>query len=603
MRSLYAKLVCTGRYVENTVAGGALLLIACIPAAEVLARLIGGGVHSATEYVQHLVLWITFAGAMITSREGRHLALSVGVDLLKEPLKNRVLAATSLVATTVSTILTWSAWYFTRVGFGPDRTVGIVPMRIVMLVMPVGFAVLTLRFILRAPKGIHCKLVAAAGIPLAWLLGGPLHAHLGGLVWPLSLVLIAAALLGMPIFVVLGGLASLLFASSGGTIAVIPNEAYTMLSGPVIPTIPLFTLAGFLLSESKAGERLVRLFDAAVGWLPGGLAIMATVVCAFFTTFTGASGVTILALGGLLSYMLVQSRYPKGFTTGLLTASGSIGLLFPPSLPIILYGVVARISIKKMFVGGIIPGLLMVVTVAALGVRAAVKHKTSRGRFRPREAAAALKDVAWELLFPVIIIVLFFRGITTLVETGAISVLYALFVETVIHRDIKPRALPGVFLKCVPLIGGVLIILAVANGLSFFIVDAEIPMKLASWVSAHVSSRYVFLIVLNIALLITGCFMDIFSATMVVVPLIIPLAESFGVHPVHLGIIFLANLELGYLTPPVGINLFLSSFRFEEPLAKVYKDVLPFLIALIVAVLLITYVPWMTTGLLGVVTF
>ncbi|MBD3316341.1 MAG: TRAP transporter large permease subunit, partial [Chitinivibrionales bacterium] len=337
---------------------------------------------------------------------------------------------------------------------------------------------------------------------------------------------------------------------------------------------------------------------------------VATLVCAFFTTFTGASGVTILALGALLAFILVENRYPRSFSVGLLTGSGSIGLLFPPSLPIILYSVVSnlsmnvgaeyRVDIKQMFIGGLIPGALMVGTVAALGIRTAVKSDTVKTPFAPRKALKALGASAGEILLPVLILAMFFSGFTTLVETAAIAVLFTLVLEMVIHRDIKVRSLPGVVARCVPMIGGVLIILAIARGLSYFIIDAQIPMQLAEWTSTHVHSKYVFLLVLNLALLITGCFMDIFSAIMVVVPLILPIGEAFGIHPVHLGIIFLANLELGYMTPPVGINLFLSSYRFEEPLVKVYRHVLPFLIALLVTVLLITYVPWLTTGLLRV---
>jgi tripartite ATP-independent transporter DctM subunit len=314
-----------------------------------------------------------------------------------------------------------------------------------------------------------------------------------------------------------------------------------------------------------------------------------------------ASGVTILALGGLLSYILVESRYPRPFTTGLLTASGSIGLLFPPSLPIILYGVVAHVNIKHLFIGGMLPGAVMVVTLAILGVREALKSRVERPKLEPSKVLPALRGSLGEIALPVVIIVLFFSGITTLVETGAIAVVYALIVEVLIHRDIRFRDLHRVFLKAVPMMGGVLVILAAARGLSYFIVDAEIPLRLTEWCQTHVHSKYIFLVFLNLALLVTGCFMDIFSATMVVVPLIIPLGEAFGIHPVHLGIIFLANLELGYLTPPVGINLFLASYRFDTPLVKVYRQVVPFLIALLVAVLVITYVPWITVGVLDAV--
>jgi tripartite ATP-independent transporter DctM subunit len=307
-----------------------------------------------------------------------------------------------------------------------------------------------------------------------------------------------------------------------------------------------------------------------------------------------------LALGALLSYVLVNGKYKRKFSVGLLTASGSIGLLFPPSLPIIIYGVIAGISIKKMFVGGILPGFVMVLVLVIYGIIYAIRNKAERVPFHFKETLSAVRESIWEILLPVIVILGYFGGLTTLVESGAIAVIYALIIEVVIHRDLKIRDLSQVMLKCIPIIGGVLIILALAKGLSYFIVDAEIPLLLTAWVKANIGSKLVFLLLLNIALLITGCFMDIFSAIMVVVPLIIPLGNLFGIHPVHLGIIFLANMELGYLTPPVGLNLFLSSYRFNEPMVNIYKSVLPFFLIQLVSVLLITYIPVLSTGLLGV---
>jgi tripartite ATP-independent transporter DctM subunit len=412
-------------------------------------------------------------------------------------------------------------------------------------------------------------------------------------------IVIVSIFFGTPIFIVLGGVAYLLFVRSYGALEVIPLEAYSMLTGYSIPAIPLFTFAGFILSESKAGERLVRLFRAWLGWLPGGLIIMTVLVCTFFTTFTGATGVTILALGALLAYVLVESgQYSTDFANGLITGSGSIGLLFPPSLPIILYGVIAQINIKQMFVAGIIPGLLMVITMCGIGVFTAVTHKVKPVPFQIKEAVASIKDSFWEILLPVIILVGYFSGWFTLVETGAVAVIYALVIEFGIHRDLSIRDLPRVMLKCIPIVGGVLIILAAAKGLSYYLVDAEVPMRLSSWVQANISSKYVFLILLNLALLITGCLMDIFSAILVVVPLIIPMGAAFGIHPVHLGVIFLANLGVGYLTPPVGLNLFLAAYRFNQPLVRIYRNVIPFFLALLGVVLLITYVPWFSIGLL-----
>ncbi len=630
--------------IEDALSFSLLILIAVLPLLEAILRRFHTGIPHMTGYLQHLVLWISLIGGMITSREKRHLALTAGVERIGEPFRAWIQSATGFLSIALSLALCLASLSFALIGFDPDQKVGAIPVSLLALVMPLGFGVIAVRFITRLERGIRRLLPAAVGILLGLLLGwsslfnflyalferisavlavreetafaildglytlnftvsDALGPFVRGLSLLLLLLLVASALLGTPIFIVLGGAALLLFTRSGGALEIVPNEAYTMLTGGVIPAIPLFALAGFILSESKAGERLVRLFKALFGWLPGGLAITSILLCAFFTTFTGGSGVTILALGGLLSFVLIERGYPKRFSTGLLTGSGSIGLLFPPSLPIIMYGVMAQINIKELFVGGLLPGLVMIVVLAVLGIRSAIVNKVERVAFRVKDVLPSLRESIWEVLLPVIILVSYFSGFTTLVETAALAVVYVLIVGVVIKRDIKIADLPRVFAKCVPIIGGILIILAAAKGLSYYIVDAEIPTILTEWLQRYIHSKYVFLILLNVALLITGCFMDIFSAITVVAPLVIPLGVAYGVHPVHLGIIFLANLELGYLTPPVGLNLFLASYRFDEPLSKMYRNVIPFLLALLLAVLCITYVPWLTTGLLDVIHF
>lgn len=608
---------------ENFLAVIAILLLAFFPFVSIFARFFRTAIPHSTPYTQHLVLLVTFIGAMITSREKKHLSLSIQWNI-GEPLKSRIQALLMFLSAMVTTAFCWSALSFIFVGFEASKKVGIFPIRLVAMVMVIGYAVMAVRFVTATPKKSNYRKFAWFGILLGTLIAlgsisnaveaifGTSPAFMETLVsfnqsfngfigLPVVLLLIAGGIFGAPIFVVLGGIAYMLFALVEGPLMVIPNEAYVMLTSHEIPSIALFTVAGFILSESKAGERLVEFFKAVFGWFPGGLAVMAILVCAFFTTFTGASGVTILALGALLSYVLTNGKYDRKFSVGLLTASGSVGLLFPPSLPIIIYGVVAGISIKKMFIGGIIPGILMVSVMVIYSIIYASRHKTQREPFKMKVAFKSVRGAIWELLLPVVIVMGYFGGLTTLVESAAIAVVYALFVEMVIHRDLRIRDLSGVIMKCIPIIGGVLIILSLANGLEYYLVDAEIPMKLTEWVQANISSKYVFLLLLNLALLVTGCLMDIFSAIMVVVPLIIPLGELFGIHPVHLGIIFLANMELGYMTPPVGLNLFLSSYRFNEPMSKLYRDVLPFLLIQLIAVLLITYVPFFTTFLVGLV--
>lgn len=609
---------------EELFAFAAIFLLALFPTMEVIARkFFHTGLKNSTVYTSHLVLLITFVGAMITAREKKHLSLALDLKL-KGGLKTGIEIANAFISAAMTTAFALASFSFALTSFAPGKQIGAFSVKLIVMVMFVGFAVMAIRFINAVPAGKKARLLAAMGILYGCLFAfDPIinslltfFAELPGfllcmqefyhslfivIIPPVIILLILSVLLGQPIFIVLGGVGYLLFVRAIEPLEVIPNEAYSMLISQTVPAIPLFTIVGFILSESKAGERLVRLFKSLFSWFPGGLGIMAIMVCTFFTTFTGASGVTILALGALLSYVLVKGKYKQRFTFGLLTSVGSIGLLFPPSLPIIIYGIAAGVSIKDMFIGGIVPGIVMVLAMVIFVIIYSTRAKVERAPFHLKEALSAFKKSFWEILLPLVILVSYFGGLTTLVESGAIAVLYALIIEVVIHRDIKIRDLPGVVLKGIPIIGGVLIILALAKGFSYYIVDAEIPQKLTDWVQASIGSKYVFLLILNFVLLITGCLMDIFSAIMVVVPLILPLGALFGIDPVHLGIIFLANMELGYLTPPVGLNLFLASYRFNEPMSKIYRDVLPFLLIQLISVLLITYVPFLSTGLLNLI--
>jgi len=617
-----SKLLKLGNGLENILGFFTIFLLALFPFMEVIVRkLFHTGIANSTEYTHHLVLILAFIGAAITARENKHLSLTLNWKL-PATFTKRIQIASALINTTFCMAFAWISFSFVLNAFAASDKIAFFPVRWIVMVMPLGYLIMAMRFISHTPPNPLARIVAALGLILGSFLALGAIANIAheilphaaefldslvpvynqviaSLETPLILILIVSAFFGVPIFIVLGGIGYLLFANTAQPLEIIANEAYSLLTESSIPAIPLFTFTGFLLSESKAGERLVRLFKALFSWFPGGLAIMAILVCTFFTTFTGASGVTIVAVGGLLSYVLIKGNYSQKFSTGLLTATGSIGLLFPPSLPVIIYGVTAQISIKDMFIGGVVPGILMVLAMAGFGIWFALKNKVPRQRFVLKEVFPAIKDSFWEILLPVIIVIGYFGGITTLVESGAIAVIYVLIVEVLIHKDLKISDLPQVLLKCMPIIGGVLAILAMAKGLSYYVVDAEIPMQLTAWVQSNIGSKYVFLLLLNIALLITGCFMDIFSAILVVVPLIIPLGNLFGIHPVHLGIIFLANMELGYLTPPLGLNLFLASYRFNEPMGKIVKDVFPFLIIQLIAVLLITYVPLLSTGLLA----
>ncbi len=414
----------------------------------------------------------------------------------------------------------------------------------------------------------------------------------------LGLLLFLAALLGAPLFIVLAAFALLLFADSGTGIVVLAEEQYKLATNPHLITIPLFTFAGFLMAYSKAGDRLVRASQAVLGWLPGGLAMVVVATCAFFTTFTGASGVTIVALGGLLLPMMVGQKYPEKFGLGLITASGSIGLLFPPSLPIILYGIVAMVSIDKLFVAGIFPGLLMMSVLAIFSIFVANKEEVVRTKFEAAEAAAATKAAFWELLVPVVVLVSIYGGFVTIGEASAIAALYVLLIEVFVTKDItlfktdeddERPDLALVIRESMVMVGAILIILGVALGLTNYLVQEEVPMKILALIQDHVESKFTFLILLTVFLLIVGCLMDIFSAIVVVVPLITPIAAEYGVDPIHLGIIFLANLEIGYITPPVGLNLFISSLAFDKPVVELYRMALPFFFLLLGALMVITF--------------
>jgi C4-dicarboxylate transporter, DctM subunit len=616
----------TLRRIEDAVGAGSLLLLALFPVLEIVLRsLLKTGVLGQSGYLTHLVLIVGFIGGTIAAREGRHLSMASGMDHLRPGIKRPAEVVVGVIATTVLVALTWSSASFVLIGFTPDQRVGVVPLQLFVAVMPIAFGVMAFRISrpLRVPRkriplavfaalfGTFLGFAAIANSSYILLPEVPRIIDelynlwfflLPPIMLPLVALLVVSAFLGTPLFVVLAGVALLLFVRVGGSLETIPNEGYAMLTGSTIPAIPLFTLTGYLLSEGRAGDRLVQFFRAFFGWLPGGLAIAAILASVFFTSFTGASGVTILALGGLLFTILhTNGGQSEPFTVGLLTSSSNIGLLFPPSLAIILYGTIAQINIFHLFIAGILPGMLLVLVFSVTGIIVSLRRGVERSPFHPKDAVASIGEAFWELLLPVVVVVSFFSGFAGLVETAALAVLYAIIVEVFIRKEVPLRELPGVALKCVTVTGGVLVILAAARGLSFYIIDAQIPMLLRDWVEVHISSRIAFLLLLNVALLITGCFMDIFSAILIVAPLVIPLGALFGVDPVHLGVVFIANLGLGFITPPVGLDLFLSSYRFGKGLPQIYRRVAPFFLLELSVVLIITYVPFLSTILLRIV--
>ncbi len=413
-----------------------------------------------------------------------------------------------------------------------------------------------------------------------------------------SLLLSVIALLGAPLFIVILAAAMLGFYVSDIPLTVITIEIYRLVDTPLLLALPLFTLSGYILAESNLSSRLVRVTQAMLGWMPGGLAVVAYVTCAFFTAFTGASGVTIVAVGALLLPALVEGGYRERFSLGLVTTSGSLGLLLAPSLPLILYGVIVQqmdlpkpFTLQELFIAGLLPALLMIVLLTGYSIWSSQSSALQRSAFDRETAWQALKEMRWELPLPVLVLGGIYSGFFAVSEAAAVTALYVLIVEVAIHREVPLPQLPRIIREAMVMVGGILLILGVSLAFTNFLIDAEVPQMLIEWVSEFIESKIAFLILLNLLLLALGAILDIFSALVIMIPLIVPLALRFGIDPVHLGIIFLANMQIGYFTPPIGMNLFIASYRFKRPIAELYQATLPFMVVLLIALLLITYIP------------
>ena len=602
--------------VEDAIGSLALLVMVVLPLAEIVSRrAFSRGIPGSGPIVQHLTLWVGFLGAAIAARDGKLLALATGTFIPQGVWRRAADIFAAAFGACAATILAWGGWQMVMIEREAGTNIGAdIQAWVAQLVLPIAFALIAVRVVWRpgfnalnpirdpnATRPIDRALASLGILAGAVLVRTPSLVE-GHALLPVWIAIAVAAVAGTPLFAILGGAAALLFMHDGVTPATVLIETYSLSVSPTLPAIPLFTLAGFLLAEGRASERLLRVFRAWFGWIPGGTAVVCAVLCSFFTVFTGGSGVTILALGGVLFPALLKDGYRERFALGLLTASGSLGLLLPPALPLILYAVVAQIPIEDIFIGGILPGILLTSMVAAWGVREGIVSGAGRSVFSASEGFASLWAGKWELAIPVLVLVAMFSGLATAVEAAALTALYALIVQAFIHRDLSLRRdLPRAFTECVTVIGGVLIILGVAQGFTSYLVNAQVPAKLVEWVRGHIASRLTFLLVLNLFLLAVGWLMEIFAAIVVVVPLIVPLGVAFGIHPVHLGIIFIANLELGFLTPLVGLNIFLASYRFRRPVLEVCAAALPMMAILGIGVLVITYVPWLTTGLLALV--
>ncbi|MDR1862656.1 MAG: TRAP transporter large permease subunit [Treponema sp.] len=603
--------------IEQSFCYAALALMTLLPVAEAVARAVfHTGVPASSGLLVQLLLAVGIFSGMLTTKKAEHLSISLIQYIPAESrFKRFSLILSGLISAFVTVIIAWTSLSFIKIGLS-DRIIGFIPERVAALVLPIGYAVIAFRFARMTPVKGWARLLPVLALVLGSAAAFP---SIAKFIWefdipdsvydyidvfydlayygkiPAAAILIFAAFTGTPLFAVIGGLALVLLQAEGAAMEIVVSQVYAALTKSSIVAIPLFTVTGFLLSESKAGERLLKTFRNFFGWLPGGLIIVTVIICAFFTSFTGASGVTILALGGILYSIL--SDYPEKFSIGLLTSVGSIGLLFPPSLPIILVGATSQTNIIHMFAGGILPGFILIAAVIVFGIAASIKIKIPREPFHLKNSLRSLKDSAFEIILPIFLIAGYFSGFFSLVEIGAIAVVYVFIVEALVHREIKVSALPQVLLKALPIIGGVLSILALSQALSYYIVDTHAPETLARLMRATVESKYVFLLLLNLSLLVVGCLMDIFSAILIILPLVLPLGQAYGIDPVHLGIIFITNLEVGFLTPPIGLNLFLATYRFKKPFVKICRYVLPFLLIQLVVVLLVTYVPWLSTFL------
>src|SRR5438552_4411658 len=599
-RTATSRVVIAFHWIEGALLVAAFFVSMILPLVDAIGRPFGGaGVPGSASYRAQLTLWLAFLGGLLATRERRHLTLSTSEAIGHAKVRDVARLFSSAIAAAVCAVLAFSAFGVVVADRqqGDVLTIGL-PVWMSECVMPLTLALIAIRLAWGASDRWMGRAAAFATIGVAFGIGlVPAAGH--AIFLPLLALILLAALVGAPVFVAMGGVALVLFFKDAVPVSSVTAEIYRLMVSPTLPAIPLLTACGYVLAESHASTRLVRFFRSLFGWMPGGVAILVAAVCALFTTFTGGSGVTIMALGGLLYPILREEKYPEGFSLGLVTASGSLGLLLPPSLPVILYAIVANVPVDSLYLAGLVPGLLLIVIVAVYGIRVGRREGSPRHAFSIQEAMRAAWAAKWELSVPALVVALFATGLATIVEAAAVAFAYAIVVECFVLHDIHPvRELPGVLLKAGVLCGSVLILLASALGLTSWLVDAQIPTALLAAVRAHITSPHLFLFVLNVVLLVLGSVLEIYSAIVILAPLVAPIGAAFGIDPVHLGVVFLANLELGFLFPPVGLNLFLSSSRFEKPLPELYRHVVPFLIILAIGVLMITYFPQMTVGVL-----
>ena len=576
-------------------------ILISFPIFQILGRYINFfSIPASQEIVQHMTLWIGFIGAVIAARSNK--LLSVVREPVFKSMKKVSLSQFFVHIFSLSVIFVLSVSYLKMIQIGfqyPDYIAPFIPTWFAQSIIPVGLILIWYQMILTSSSDLKYRLFVSifSMIPTMILYFWQFPLSNPFLLWSKVIFSIILVAFGLPIFILLASLSIFFFlseptewATNFDLISTISDSAYRIVVSPTLAAIPIFTLAGYILAESKISERLINFFKASVGWLPGSTVLIVVLLCAFFTALTGGSGVTILALGAILYPILIHDGYSERFSLGIITTAGSLGLLFPPSLPAIIYSVTAGINPLELFRQAFLPAIFLMSIMFFYGLykRPQVRKIEKFDLSRALETANIAK---WEIAIPVLIILSLFTGFATLVESAALLVLYVISVELFIYKDISMEDLPKIIINCATLVGGVLIILGFAMGFTGYLVDAQIPLKILNYVQSTISSKIIFLLALNILLLIVGCLMDVFSAIIVVVPLIAPLAAYFGIDPFHLAIIFIANLELGYITPPVGMNLYLSSYRFDKDMPTIYNATLPFFFIRLIGVLLITYIP------------
>ena len=586
---------------ENFLCYICFAIIVSFPVFQILSRFIDiFSIPASQEIVQHMTLWIAFIGAVLAARYNRLLAI------VREPIFNQYsefrISHFLVHMCSVGVVFVLAISYLKMIQIGIEYPEFIAPYITVWFaqsIIPVGLLLIWYHMIMTSSNKLNYRLLLILGSLLmtAILYHWQFPFSNESLLFVKVVSVIALVAFGLPIFIVLATLSILFFlseptdwATNFDLMSTISDSAYRIVVSPTLAAIPIFTLAGYILAESNISKRLLNFFKASLGWLPGSTVLIVVLLCAFFTALTGGSGVTILALGAILYPILIEDGYSEIFSLGLITTAGSLGLLFPPSLPAIIYSVTAGINPIELFKSGLIPGLFLLFIIVCYGIYHKPKNQR-RIKFNIQDLKQSFFDAKWEIAIPILIIYGLFSGLATLVECAALLVWYVVFVEVYIYKDIKFKEIPKIVIDCATLVGGVLIILGFAMGFTGYLVDAQVPLKILQFVKVSIDSPIVFLLALNILLLIAGCIMDVFSAIIVIVPLIAPLAMHFGIDPIHLGIIFIANLELGYITPPVGMNLFLASYRFKKDMPTIYAATMPYFFIRLIGVLIITYIP------------